>query len=144
MAAAWCGALGTDVLIGQGWLRTLSPCWVDSGSAAVLLLLSAALGVIQNTASKAWQASQQAQGVVAKPGMLGRETGFLVASSILTAIHLSYALASALVLPGLPYHTAHHAAMALVWLIMVRGRGQLQWQQWEQSEAAAVGAVWGS
>ena len=119
MAAAWCGPLGTDAIIGQGWLRTLSPCWVESGSAALLLLLCAALGVIQNTASKSWQAQQQAAGVVFKPGMLGRETGFLVASGVLLVIHLSYALASAVVLPGLPYHTAHHAALALVWLIMV-------------------------
>jgi hypothetical protein len=119
MAAAWCGALGTEALIGTGWLRTVSPCWVESGSAAVLLLLSAALGVIQNTSSKSWQASQQAQGVVSKPGMLGREAGFMVASSILLLIHLAYALASAIVLPGLPYHTAYHATLAVVWLIMV-------------------------
>lgn len=120
MAAAWCGALGTDAIIGQGWLRTLSPCWVESGSAALLLLLCAALAVIQNSTSKSWLASQQAQGVAFKPGMLGRESGFLIASSVLVVIHFSYALASAVVLPGLPYHTAHHAALALIWLIMVR------------------------
>jgi hypothetical protein len=119
MAAAWCGALGTDPVIGEGWLRTLSPCWVDTGAAAVCLLLCAALAVIQNTSSKAWQANQEAAGVVFKPGMLGREAAFLIASSILLLIHLSYALASVLVLPGLPYHTAHHAALALVWLITV-------------------------
>jgi hypothetical protein len=119
MAAAWCGALGTDAIIGQGWLRAVSPCWVESGSAAVLLLLCAALAVIQNTSSKTWQANQQAQGVVFKAGMLGREAAFMVACSVLLVIHLAYALASAVVLPGLPYHTAHHAALALVWLVMV-------------------------
>lgn len=119
MAAAWCGALGTDAVIGQGWLRTVSPCWVESGAAAALLLLCAALAVIQNTSSKSWQANQQAQGVVFKPGMLGREVSFMIASSILLVIHLSYALASAVVLPGLPYHTAHHAGLALIWLILV-------------------------
>jgi hypothetical protein len=87
----------------------------------VLVLLCAALAVIQNTSSKSWWSSQQAQGIVIKPGMLGRETGFLVASCVLLVIHLAYALASAVVLPGLPFHTAHHAAMALVWLIMVSG-----------------------
>lgn len=118
---SWCGALGTDTIIGQGWLRTVSPCWADTSSAVVLVLLCAALAVIQNTSSKSWWSAQQAQGVVIKPGMLGRETGFLVASCVLLVIHLAYALASAVVLPGLPFHTAHHAAMALVWLIMVSG-----------------------
>jgi len=115
--------LGTDVVIGEGLLRTLSPCWAESGSAAVLLLLCAALAVIQNVSSKSWHASQQAAGVVFKPGMFGRETGFLVSSCIVLTIHLGYALASAISLPDLPYHTAHHAALALVWLIMVRQEG---------------------
>lgn len=116
---AWCGALGTQKIIGEGWLRTISPCYVETTSAVVLLLLCVALAVIQNGSSRSWAASLAAQGVVVKPGMLGRETGFLVSSCILVVIHLAFTLTSALVAPGLPFHTAHHAALALVWLIMV-------------------------
>jgi hypothetical protein len=68
----------------------------------------------QNTSSKAW-ASQHA---AAKTGMLGRETGFLLASSALALLHAAYTLVSWLVLPQLPFHMAHHAALALLWLLV--------------------------
>jgi hypothetical protein len=64
--------------------------------------------------SKAW-ASQHA---AAKTGMLGRETGFLLASSALALLHAAYTLVSWLVLPQLPFHMAHHAALALLWLLV--------------------------
>jgi hypothetical protein len=69
---------------------------------------------LQNTSSKAW-ASQHA---AAKTGMLGRETGFLLASSALALLHAAYTLVAWLVLPQLPFHTAHHAALAFLWLLV--------------------------
>jgi hypothetical protein len=50
--------------------------------------------------------------------MLGRETGFLLASSALALLHAAYTLVSWLVLPQLPFHMAHHAALALLWLLV--------------------------
>lgn len=73
------------------------------------------LRCLQNTSSKAW-ASQHA--AAAKAGMLGRETGFLLASSALACMHAAYTLLAWLVLPQLPFHTAHHAALALLWLLV--------------------------
>lgn len=50
--------------------------------------------------------------------MLGRETGFLLAAVALALMHTAYTLVSWLVLPQLPFHMAHHAALALLWLLV--------------------------
>jgi hypothetical protein len=42
----------------------------------------------------------------------------LLAASCLVLIHALYAIASAILLPQLPFHTAHHAFLALVWLLV--------------------------
>jgi hypothetical protein len=68
----------------------------------------------QNTSSKAWGSQHAA----AKTGMLGRETAFLLVSSFLALLHAAYTLVSWLVLPQLPFHMAHHAALALLWLLV--------------------------
>lgn len=85
---------------------------------------------MQNTSSKGWTADHSS-----KAGMTGRETAFLLSCSCLFLIHAMYTLISGVLLPGLPFHTAYHAALALVWLILgncciraaKRGHAPLMW-----------------
>ncbi|WIA21925.1 hypothetical protein OEZ85_004292 [Tetradesmus obliquus] len=107
----WCGDVGDAVWVA----KAINPCYFETIASGSLLLLGAALAIMQNTSSKAW-ASQHA--AASKAGMLGRETGFLLASSALACMHAAYTLLAWLVLPQLPFHTAHHAALALLWLLV--------------------------
>jgi hypothetical protein len=120
-AAALCGALGTQPIVGAGGaLRSLSPCYVESASGVLLLLLAASLAVLQTRAARE---HADVHAAAAPPthksgnGLLGREVAFLVSAGMLAAIHAAFAVASAALLPALPYHTLHHAALACVWLL---------------------------
>lgn len=76
-------------------------------------VLGTALAIMQNTASKSWNSSHSS-----KTGMTGRETAFLLGCSCLTVIHATFSVVSWIALPELPYHTAQHAALALLWLLV--------------------------
>lgn len=76
-------------------------------------VLGAALAVMQNVASKSWLSGHSS-----KTGMTGRETAFLLGSSCLFVIHATYTILSWVLVRDLPFHTAHHAALALLWLLV--------------------------
>eukprot|EP00878_Enallax_costatus_P015689 GHUV01016437.1.p1 GENE.GHUV01016437.1~~GHUV01016437.1.p1 ORF type:complete len:820 (+),score=192.83 GHUV01016437.1:571-3030(+) len=68
---------------------------------------------MQNTSSKSWHSNHSS-----KTGATGRETAFLLSCSCLFLIHATYTVISWVALPELPFHTAQHAALALLWLIV--------------------------
>lgn len=110
----WCGAFGPRAWLGH----TLSPCWLESGSAALLVAL--VLPVLALGAARIWraEAAAAAAGLVGHArGITGLEFGIMATTltlAALHAIHLAVVLSVA-VLRALPFHTAYHAAGLAVW-----------------------------
>eukprot|EP00879_Flechtneria_rotunda_P018678 GHRR01019601.1.p1 GENE.GHRR01019601.1~~GHRR01019601.1.p1 ORF type:complete len:623 (+),score=198.83 GHRR01019601.1:173-2041(+) len=106
---AWCGDVGQAI-----WLaRTVNPCYFETISTGLVVVLGAALAIMQDTSSKGWHLARSP----AKPGMLGRETAWVLGSCVLAVVHTVYTVLSWVFVPDLPFHTAHHAALAFTWLL---------------------------
>lgn len=122
---AWCG----PVLGGRSWVaNSLSPCYVETASAALLLSLTAWLLVAGAAAARRAAAAADAAGLLRHVrGLSAFEAGSLLTCGALATLHVAH-LGAVVVMGSLraaPFHWAFQAAGVASWLAALLGSLQV-------------------
>jgi hypothetical protein len=105
---AWCGSFDA----GFSWDAAISPCWLESTLALVLIVVGG-LTLVQQARKLQGPAAETYQRVT---GMTGIEAGTFLGASFLVVLHVAHLAVSITLHPQLLFHIGYQATAALLWL----------------------------